>query len=94
MRWLLPAAALHILGLLAYGLVLDPRNIPSPLGVAGVASPRYPFDAFAAHARDAARRVVVRQLLCLGCTPACYDEARLERAWQPTETAAWWWAST
>jgi cytochrome c biogenesis protein CcmG/thiol:disulfide interchange protein DsbE len=83
-RWLLPAAALPVLALLAYGFVLDPRSIPSPL----VGRPAAPFTLTAFDGSpvslDTLRgKVVVVNFWASWCNPACYDEAPvLERAWQ------------
>ena len=83
-RWLLPLAALPVLALLAYGFVLDPRSIPSPL----VGRPAAPFTLTAFDgtplALDTLRgKVVVVNFWASWCNPACYDEAPvLERAWR------------
>lgn len=83
-RWLLPLAALPVLAVLAYGFVVDPRDIPSPL----VGRPAAPFalTTFEGEplALEALRgKVVVVNFWASWCTPACYDEAPvLERAWR------------
>jgi cytochrome c biogenesis protein CcmG/thiol:disulfide interchange protein DsbE len=83
-RWLLPVAALPVLALLAYGFLLDPRNIPSPL--VGRPAPAFTLTTFDATpvALDTLRgKVVVVNFWASWCNPACYDEAPvLERAWQ------------
>jgi cytochrome c biogenesis protein CcmG, thiol:disulfide interchange protein DsbE len=83
-RWLLPAAALPVLGLLAYGFVLDPRDIPSPLvGRPAAAFTLTAFDGSPLTLDTLRGRVVVVNFWASWCTPACYDEAPvLERAWQ------------
>ena len=83
-RWLLPLAALPVLAVLAYGFVVDPRDIPSPL----VGRPAAPFalTTFEGQplALEALRgKVVLVNFWASWCTPACYDEAPvLERAWR------------
>ena len=83
-RWLLPLAALLVLALLAYGFVLDPRSIPSPL----VGRPAAPFTLAAFDGTPLALetlrgKVVVVNFWASWCNPACYDEAPvLERAWR------------
>jgi cytochrome c biogenesis protein CcmG, thiol:disulfide interchange protein DsbE len=83
-RWLLPLAALPVLALLAYGFVLDPRNIPSPL--VGRPAATFTLTAFDGKplALDTLRgKVVVVNFWASWCNPACYDEAPvLERAWR------------
>jgi cytochrome c biogenesis protein CcmG/thiol:disulfide interchange protein DsbE len=83
-RWLLPLAALPVLALLAYGFVLDPRNIPSPL--VGRPAATFTLTAFDGTplTLDALRgKVVVVNFWASWCNPACYDEAPvLERAWR------------
>jgi cytochrome c biogenesis protein CcmG/thiol:disulfide interchange protein DsbE len=81
-RWLLPLAALPVLAVLAYGFVVNPRDIPSPL----VGRPAAPFalTTFEGEplALEALRgKVVLVNFWASWCTPACYDEAPvLERA--------------
>jgi cytochrome c biogenesis protein CcmG/thiol:disulfide interchange protein DsbE len=83
-RWLLPLAALPVLAVLAYGFVVNPRDIPSPL----VGRPAAPFalTTFEGEplALEALRgKVVLVNFWASWCTPACYDEAPvLERAWR------------
>lgn len=83
-RWLVPLAAVPVLALLAYGFLLDPRNIPSPL----VGRPAAPFTLTAfdgdSVSLEAWRgKVVVVNFWASWCKPACYDEAPvLERAWR------------
>jgi cytochrome c biogenesis protein CcmG/thiol:disulfide interchange protein DsbE len=83
-RWLLPAAALPVLALLAYGFVLDPRNIPSPLvGRPATAFTLTAFDGTPLTLEALRGKVVVVNFWASWCNPACYDEAPvLERAWR------------
>jgi cytochrome c biogenesis protein CcmG, thiol:disulfide interchange protein DsbE len=83
-RWLLPLAALPVLGLLAYGFVLDPRNIPSPLvGRPAATFKLTAFDGTPLTLEALRGKVVVVNFWASWCNPACYDEAPvLERAWR------------
>jgi cytochrome c biogenesis protein CcmG/thiol:disulfide interchange protein DsbE len=83
-RWLLPLAALPVLALLAYGFVLDPRNIPSPLvGRPAAAFTLTAFDGTPVSLEALRGKVVVVNFWASWCNPACYDEAPvLERAWR------------
>jgi cytochrome c biogenesis protein CcmG, thiol:disulfide interchange protein DsbE len=83
-RWLLPAASLPVLALLAYGFVLDPRNIPSPLvGRPAAAFTLTAFDGHSVALESLRGKVVVVNFWASWCNPACYDEAPvLERAWR------------
>lgn len=83
-RWLLPAAAVPVLALLAYGFVLDPRNIPSPLvGRPAAAFTLTAFDGSPLSLETLRGKVVVVNFWASWCKPACYDEAPvLERAWR------------
>ncbi|HXU87729.1 MAG TPA: TlpA disulfide reductase family protein [Methylomirabilota bacterium] len=83
-RWLLPLAALPLLALLAYGFVLDPRSIPSPLvGRPAAAFTLTAFDGSALTLESLRGKVVVVNFWASWCNPACYDEAPvLERAWR------------
>jgi cytochrome c biogenesis protein CcmG/thiol:disulfide interchange protein DsbE len=83
-RWLLPLAALPVLALLAYGFVLDPRNIPSPLvGRPAAAFTLTAFDGKPVALEALRGKVVVVNFWASWCNPACYDEAPvLERAWR------------
>lgn len=83
-RWLLPVAALPVLALLAYGFVLDPRNIPSPLvGRPAAAFALTAFDGTPVSLEALRGKVVVVNFWASWCNPACYDEAPvLERAWR------------
>lgn len=83
-RWLLPVAALPVLGVLAYGFALDPRNVPSPLvGRAAAPFTLTTFDGAPVSLEALRGKVVIVNFWASWCTPACYDEAPvLERAWR------------
>jgi len=84
LRWLIPLAALPVLGLLAYGFRLDPRAIPSPL----VGRPAAPFslttfDGKPLTLEGLRGQVVVLNFWASWCYPACYEEAPvLEAGWR------------
>jgi cytochrome c biogenesis protein CcmG, thiol:disulfide interchange protein DsbE len=84
LRWLIPAAALPVLGLLAYGFRVNPRDIPTPL-IDRLATP-FVLTSFAGEpmSLEAHRgRVVVVNFWASWCHPACYEEAPvLERNWR------------
>ncbi len=86
-RWLLPLAALPLLALLAYGFVLDPKSIPSPLvGRPAAAFTLTAFDGKALTLESFRGKVVVVNFWASWCNPACYEEAPvLERAWRTYE---------
>jgi len=84
LRWLIPAAALPVLGLLAYGFRLNPRDIPTPLigrpaapfALTSYEGPPMTLEAHRGH-------VVVLNFWASWCHPACYEEAPvLERNWR------------
>jgi cytochrome c biogenesis protein CcmG/thiol:disulfide interchange protein DsbE len=83
-RWLIPAAALPVLVLLAYGFRTDPRAIPSPL----VGKPAAPFtlatfEGGPVSLEGARGKIAVVNFWASWCDPACYEEApALERAWR------------
>jgi cytochrome c biogenesis protein CcmG, thiol:disulfide interchange protein DsbE len=83
-RWLVPLAAVPVLGLLAYGFTLNPRDVPSPL----VGRPAAPFaltsfDGTKVNLADLRGKVVVLNFWASWCYPACYEEApALERGWK------------
>ncbi len=83
-RWLIPLSVVPVLGLLAYGFRVNPRDIPSPL----VGHPAAPFVLRTFDGRDVSLaslrgRVVVLNFWASWCYPACYEEApALERSWR------------
>ena len=81
---LIPAAALPVLALLAYGFRVNPRDIPTPLLDRPAAM--FALESFAGEPMrlDALRgRVVVVNFWASWCHPACYEEAPvLERNWR------------
>jgi len=83
-RWLIPLSVVPVLGLLAYGFRVNPRDIPSPL----VGRPAAPFVLRTFDGRDLSLaslrgRVVVLNFWASWCYPACYEEApALERSWR------------
>ena len=83
-RWLIPLAALPVVGLLAYGFRTEPRVIPSPL--VGRPAPAFTLTSFDGQALslEAQRgKVVVLNFWASWCYPACYEEAPvLEAAWR------------
>jgi cytochrome c biogenesis protein CcmG/thiol:disulfide interchange protein DsbE len=83
-RWLIPLAALPIVGLLAYGFRTDPRAVPSPL--VGRAAPPFAltsFDGAPVSLAEHRGQVVVLNFWASWCYPACYEEAPvLEAAWR------------
>ena len=83
-RWLLPAAAVPVLALLAYGFVLDPRSVPSPLvGRPAAAFALTAFDGSPVALEGLRGKVVIVNFWASWCNPACYDEAPvLERTWR------------
>jgi cytochrome c biogenesis protein CcmG/thiol:disulfide interchange protein DsbE len=84
LRWLIPLAAVPVIGLLAYGFRLNPREVPSPL----IGRPASPFalTTFTGEtvSLEAQRgKVVVLNFWASWCYPACYEEApALERGWR------------
>jgi cytochrome c biogenesis protein CcmG/thiol:disulfide interchange protein DsbE len=83
-RWLIPLAALPVLGLLAYGFRTDPRAVPSPL--LGRPAPAFSLTTFDGKSMtlDGQRgKVVILNFWASWCYPACYEEApALARAWR------------
>jgi cytochrome c biogenesis protein CcmG, thiol:disulfide interchange protein DsbE len=84
LRWLVPAAALPVLALLAYGFRLNPRDIPTPLidrPAAAFALTSYAGEPMSLAAHRG--KVVVVNFWASWCYPACYEEAPvLERNWR------------
>ena len=84
LRWLIPAAALPVLALLAYGFRVNPRDIPTPLldrPAAAFALTSYGGEPMSVEAHRG--RVVVVNFWASWCHPACYEEAPvLERNWR------------
>ena len=83
-RWLIPLAALPVVGLLAYGFRSDPRAIPSPL--VGRPAPAFALTAYDGRPLSLAGlqgQVVVLNFWASWCVPACYEEAPvLEAGWR------------
>jgi cytochrome c biogenesis protein CcmG/thiol:disulfide interchange protein DsbE len=83
-RWLIPLAALPVVGLLAYGFRTDPRVVPSPL--VGRPAPAFSLTTFDGKGMtlDGQRgKVVVLNFWASWCYPACYEEAPvLEGGWR------------
>jgi cytochrome c biogenesis protein CcmG/thiol:disulfide interchange protein DsbE len=75
---------LPVLALLAYGFLLDPRDIPSPLvGRPAAAFTLTAFDGTPLALDSLRGKVVVVNFWASWCKPACYDEAPvLERTWR------------
>ena len=84
LRWLLPAAAVPVLALLAYGFTVNHRDIPSPLvnrPAAKFTLTSYAGDPMSLEAQRG--KVVVLNFWASWCYPACYEEAPvLERGWR------------
>ena len=85
LRWLIPAAALPVLGLLAYGFRVNPRDIPTPLIDRPAAA--FALTSYAGEpvSLDAYRgRVVVVNFWaswCLGCKQVAPSLNAAERYW-------------
>ena len=83
-RWLIPAAAVPVLALLAYGFRLNTRDIPTALlGRPAAAFTLTSFDGAPVELAALRGKVVVLNFWASWCTPACYEEAPvLERGWR------------
>jgi cytochrome c biogenesis protein CcmG/thiol:disulfide interchange protein DsbE len=83
-RWLIPASAIPVLVLLAYGFRLSPRDVPSPLvGRPAAAFALSSLDGQPVSLEVHRGKVVVVNFWASWCYPACYEEAPvLERGWQ------------
>ena len=83
-RWLIPASAIPVLVLLAYGFRVNPRDVPSPL--VGRPAAAFALSTLDGHpvALEAHRgKVVVVNFWASWCYPGCYEEAPvLERNWR------------
>jgi cytochrome c biogenesis protein CcmG/thiol:disulfide interchange protein DsbE len=84
LRWAIPAAAVPVLLLLAYGFKTDPREIPSPLlGRPAAAFSLTTFSGNPLSLEGLRGKVVVLNFWASWCVPACYEEApTLERTWR------------
>lgn len=84
LRWLIPLAALPVVGLLAYGFRTDPRAVPSPL--LGRPAPSFTLKTFDGTPVSLDRhrgKVVVLNFWASWCRPACTEEAPvLEAGWR------------
>jgi cytochrome c biogenesis protein CcmG/thiol:disulfide interchange protein DsbE len=83
-RWIIPLSVLPLIGLLAFGFRVNPRDIPSPLIDRPAAAFR--LQSFGGQPVSLAAhrgQVVVLNFWASWCVPACYDEAPvLERGWR------------
>jgi cytochrome c biogenesis protein CcmG, thiol:disulfide interchange protein DsbE len=83
-KWLIPLSVLPLVGLLAYGFRVNPRDIPSPLIDRPAAAFRLQsFDGQPVSLSVLRGQVVVLNFWASWCYPACYEEAPvLERGWR------------
>ena len=83
-RWLIPASAIPVLVLLAYGFRVNPRDVPSPLvGRPAAAFALSTFDGQPVALEAHRGKVVVVNFWASWCYPGCYEEAPvLERNWR------------
>jgi len=84
LRWVIPAAVVPVLVLLAYGFKTDPREIPSPLlGRPAAAFSLTTFAGAPLSLEGLRGKVVMLNFWASWCMPACYEEApALERTWR------------
>ena len=84
LRWVIPAAVVPVLLLLAYGFRTDPREIPSPLlGRPAAAFSLTTFSGNPLSLESLRGKVVMLNFWASWCVPACYEEApTLERTWR------------
>ena len=84
LRWAIPAAAVPVLLLLAYGFRTDPRAIPTPLlGKPAAAFSLTTFSGAPVSLESLRGKIVVLNFWASWCVPACYEEApTLERTWR------------
>ena len=84
LRWVIPAAVVPVLLLLAYGFRTDPREIPSPLlGRPAAAFSLTTFSGNPLSLESLRGKVVILNFWASWCVPACYEEApTLERTWR------------
>jgi cytochrome c biogenesis protein CcmG, thiol:disulfide interchange protein DsbE len=83
-KWVIPLSVLPLVGLLAYGFRVNPRDIPSPLIDRPAAAFRLQsFDGQPVSLSALRGQVVILNFWASWCYPACYEEAPvLERGWQ------------
>ncbi|HEV8225570.1 MAG TPA: TlpA disulfide reductase family protein [Methylomirabilota bacterium] len=84
LRWVIPAAVVPVLMLLAYGFKTNPREIPSPLLDRPAAAFTVTTFAGSPLSLESLRgKVVMLNFWASWCRPACYEEApALERTWR------------
>jgi cytochrome c biogenesis protein CcmG, thiol:disulfide interchange protein DsbE len=83
-KWIIPLSVLPVVGLLAYGFRVNPRDVPSPLiDRPAAAFQLQSFDGQPVSLSGQRGRVIVLNFWASWCVPACYDEAPvLERGWR------------
>jgi cytochrome c biogenesis protein CcmG, thiol:disulfide interchange protein DsbE len=84
LRWVIPAAVVPVLLLLAYGFRTDPHEIPSPLlGRPAAVFSLTTYSGSPVSLESLRGKVVLLNFWASWCVPACYDEApALERTWR------------